>query len=329
MAEEGRIVRTMEKSNREKIKVGVSTCLLGEYVRWDGNHKRDRYVTDVLNSYFQWEAVCPEVEVGMGIPREPVRLEGGPRKQRMIGRKSRTDWTEKMKSYTAKRLRQLQKSDLCGYILQKRSPSCGMGGVPIYGKGGQAGVHGPGLFAKALMEKFPWLPVEEEGRLNDHKLRDNFIVRVFSYARLKRCMKDFSPGKLIAFHSQHKYLLLAHSPKHYNEMGRLVANVKKLDTRKFQETYCTLFMEALKTKTTVRKNVNVLQHMLGFFKTHIDREDKTDLVQAIEDYRGELVPLIVPITLIAHYVKKYRVQYLLDQVYLNPHPKELMLRNHV
>jgi uncharacterized protein YbgA (DUF1722 family)/uncharacterized protein YbbK (DUF523 family) len=322
----------MKNSTEESfpIRIGISSCLLGEKVRFDAGHKKDVYLTDVLGKYFEWIPVCPELEVGMGVPRESVHLTGDPEAPRMVGVKSGHDWTERMAKFSERRVAQLAKLDLSGYILKSKSPSCGMERIRIYTDKGMPGGNGVGLFAKALLGAFPLLPVEEEGRLNDAGLRDNFIVRVFSYHRLQVMMRNrFSVGALVKFHTIHKYLLLAHNPKHYDSLGRLVAGASKIPPARLMEEYASVFMEGLKIKTTTKKNVNVLQHIFGFLKKYLTAEEKKDIGNVIEDYRKEIIPLIVPVTLLRHYIQKNNVQYILDQVYLNPHPKELMLRNHV
>jgi uncharacterized protein YbgA (DUF1722 family)/uncharacterized protein YbbK (DUF523 family) len=309
--------------------VGISSCLLGYKVRFDAGHKQDRYITDILAPYFQFIPVCPEVEVGMPVPREAVQLEGSPETPRMVGNKTRTDWTDRMNKYSARRLKELEKKNLSGYILKKDSPSCGMERVRVYQKGVPSRT-GRGLYGGALIRHFPLLPVEEEGRLNDAGLRENFIVRIFAYHSLQRLFSGrFSRRAVVEFHTANKYLLMAYSPKHYKILGQLVAAIKKYGPANFQEKYRRLFMEGLNLKTTVRKNVNVLHHIMGFLKTQLSAEDKKYILNVVEDYRRELVPLIVPLTLIRHYVEKHHVEYIINQTYLNPHPKELMLRNHV
>lgn len=312
------------------INVGISTCLLGEKVRWDGGHKRSRYITDVLGTYFRFVPVCPELEVGMGVPREPVHLEGELTAPRMVGNKSGQDWTVRMNRYAAGRVADLAALELCGYLLKKDSPSCGMERVPVKNAKGMPDRRGRGLFAQELMARLPLLPVEEEGRLHDARLRENFIVRVFAYHRLRGLFSGrFSRGRVVAFHSQEKLLLMAHSPRHYKELGRLVAAVKDYRPAEFKERYSALYMEALAVKTTAKKNVNVLQHMLGFLRDDLGPAQKQDILQVLEDYRHDLVPLIVPLTLLRHHLTVSGIDYLNDQVYLHPHPKELALRNHV
>ncbi len=314
----------------ERIRIGISTCLLGEQVRYDGGHKRDRFLTDVLGEYVDWVSVCPELEVGMGVPREAVRLVGSASKPRMVGIDSGEDWTGRMESYAKKRVAQLGKLDLCGYILKSKSPSCGMERVKIYSGKGAASKNGVGIFADAWIRGHPLIPVEEEGRLNDPVLRENFIVRVFAYHRLRRLMSGrFTTGGLVEFHTAEKYLLMSHSPKHYRELGRLVGNSKTTQPAVLKESYSRIFMECLKVHATVRKNVNVLHHIVGFLPDGIPDGDRREVLQLIEDYRNGYVPLVVPLTLLRHHVRAHGIAYIANQVYLNPHPKELMLRNHV
>lgn len=314
----------------EPIAVGVSTCLLGQRVRWDAGHKHDRYITDILGQFFRFVPVCPEVEVGMGVPRESVRLIGSVDAPRMVGNKTGTDWTDRMRDYSDKRVKQRDISDLCGYILKKDSPSCGMERVRVYSESGMPAKKGIGFFAESLLKRYPLLPVEEEGRLNDPRLRENFIVRVFAYFRLRKLFSGgCTRGQLVAFHTAHKYLIMAHSQKHYKLLGKLVADVKKYTPAEMRDRYSHLFMEAFSFKTTTRKNVNVLQHIMGYLKNHLAGPEKQDIINVIEDYHRGLVPLVVPMTLLRHYIDKHRVEYIQGQIYLNPHPKELMLRNHV
>ena len=315
----------------EKIRIGVSSCLIGEKVRWNGDHKQDRYVREILSRYFEYIPVCPEVEVGMGVPRETVALYGDPEKPSMISKKTQTDWTKPMEKYIKSRINTLSADDLCGYIFKSKSPSCGMGRVPLYSEFGSHKVkHGPGMFANAFINSFPLVPTEEEGRLNDPRIRENFIVRVFSFKRFNLLLNEkFSLGQWVKFHTQHKFLLLAHSRKHYDDLGELVAHSKTIKPSELKKKYGELFMEALTSKSTPKKNTDVLLHMMGFLKKLLTKIEKEDILSTIEDYRSEILPLIVPVTLIRHQVKKHNIEYLRDQVYLNPHPKELMLLNHV
>ncbi len=321
---------TRKKLVPQPIRVGISSCLMGAKVRFDAGHKRDVYVTDILGQYFAFVAICPELEVGMGVPREAIRLVGSPEAPRLVGVKTEKDWTDKMNSYSVERIERSDIQNISGYILKKDSPSCGMERVKLYGSKGAPSRQGIGLFARALLEKYPLLPVEEEGRLNDARLRENFIVRVFAYDSLRQLLSGrLNRGRMVEFQTRNKYLVLAHSPKHYQKLGQLVAAISQYHEADFKDKYRTLFMEALTIKTTVKKNVNVLHHIMGFLKKHLDAGDKKYLLEIIEDYRQQLLPLIVPITLLKDYLRKYDVKYILDQTYLSPHPKELMLRNHV
>lgn len=312
------------------IRVGISTCLLGQKVRFDGGHKRDRYITDILGEYFRFVPVCPEVEVGMGIPREAVRLVGHANDILLIGNKSGEDWTTRMNDYSRKRVKQPDIRQLSGYLLKSKSPTCGMERVKVYSERGMPDKSGAGLFARALKEHHPLLPVEEEGRLNDPRIRENFIERVFAYHRLRQLFaKRYTRGGMVEFHTVNKYLMLAHSPKHYTELGRLVAAIKDYTPNEFRLEYGRLYMEGLTTKATTKKHVNVLQHILGFLKDNLNSDQKERVLSVIEDYRHELIPLIVPLTLIRHYVDLHGNDFIRKQLYLNPHPKELKLRNHI
>ena len=314
----------------DKLRIGVSSCLLGEEVRWDGGHKRDRFVTDRLGEFFDWVSVCPEVEAGFGLPRPTVQLYRIEDEVRMRETKSGEDRTSQMQRYASKRVRALRALDLCGYVLKKDSPSCGAFRVKVYSGAGPAKRDGSGLFAAKLMEAMPNLPVEEEGRLNDPPLRENFIERVFAYARLRELFTGrVSSGRIVAFHTAHKLQVMAHSPVAYRELGRLVADVGRLPRAEFRKTYEDAFMAALGKRATPGRNANVLQHAAGYFRKQIDSASRTELADLIHDYRLGLVPLVVPITLIAHYARRFEVDYLRGQTYLEPHPKELMLRNHV
>ncbi len=312
------------------IRIGISACLLGENVRYDGGHKRDPFLTGVLGDYVEWVSVCPELEMGLGVPREAIQLERKNDLIQLVGTKSRIDHTGTMKQWARGRLAELAKKDLCGYVLKKNSPSCGMERVRVYDKNGAPSRAGRGMFAEALMERFGLLPVEEEGRLQGPKLRENFIERVFAYRRVRNLFAGrWTAGQVVAFHARHKLLLMAHSPQACRELGKLVAGVKKTPRKAFQDAYERQFMEGMKAIATRGRHTNVLQHMLGYLRDHLDRESTEEIVSLNEDYRLGLEPLVAPVTLIRHYVRRFDIEYLRGQVYLEPHPKELMLRNHV
>jgi uncharacterized protein YbgA (DUF1722 family)/uncharacterized protein YbbK (DUF523 family) len=316
--------------NNKVIRLGVSACLLGQKVRYDGGHKHSRYLTDTLADFFELVPVCPEAEVGMGIPRETVRLEGDIENPRMVAGKSRQDWTDPMNRYSRQRVRQLEEDKLSGFVFKKGSPSCGLFRVKVYGEKGMPLSKGRGLFAAEFSRKYPLVPVEDEGRLHDPALRENFLERVFAYHRVREVFDGrWKRGDVVAFHSQEKYSLLAHSPRHYRDLGRLVAKIAEHKPAEFRQTYLQLYMEGLGVKATVKRHVNALQHIAGHLKKLINPEQTQSLHRVIDDYGNSLVPLVVPMTLLRHYIELLDVPYVKDQVYLNPHPKELMLRNHV
>lgn len=319
-----------EQHTKDKIRLGVSTCLLGENVRFDGGHKHDSYLTGTLGPFVEWVPVCPEVEIGLGTPRESLHLAGDPAAPRLVTTKTQRDYTEAMLQFSSAKIAQLKRLRLNGYILKKDSPSCGMARVRVYSEKGMPARNGVGLFARALMDGIPELPIEEEGRLNDPALRENFIVRIFCHYRWQRFLEPpFRLAALITFHAQHKFLLLAHHEKNFREMGKLVAAGKSLAPKALLARYEELYFAALRHPAPKRKHTNVLQHLAGYFKKQLDEKDKKELQATIADYHRGLLPLIVPLTLLKHYITKFDVQYLQDQVYLNPHPKELMLLNHV
>jgi uncharacterized protein YbgA (DUF1722 family)/uncharacterized protein YbbK (DUF523 family) len=312
-----------------KIRIGVSACLLGEPVRYDGQHKHDHFITDTLGRYFDYVGVCPEVECGLGVPRETVRLVGDPANPRLMTTRSAIDHTERMQTWAARRVRELEQEDLCGYIFKARSPSSGMENIKVYNdKGGIAG-KAPGMFGQAFMAHFPTLPCEDEGRLNDPDLRENFIERVFALWRFRQAVRA-SPtlGALMTFHARNKLLIQSHHETLMREMGRDLAGLKAREARAYVPQYEAKLMRALKSRATVRKHTNILQHMLGYLRDRVDADDRKELAGIIADYHRELVPLIVPVTMLRHYVVKFGIEYLEEQYYLNPHPLELKLRNH-
>jgi len=313
----------------EQLRIGLSTCLLGENVRFDGGHKRDRFVTDTLGQFLEFVPVCPEMECGLGVPRESMRLVGKPESPRLVTNRTKIDHTERMITWARKRVQELEKEDLCGFIFKSRSPSSGMERVRVYNEKGIPEKKGVGMFARIFMEHFPLLPVEEDGRLHDIRLRENFIERIFALKRWRDLLDEKrSRGRLVAFHTQHKLLILSHSQKHSRILGKLVAAAKSISPKQLYPQYQSLFMETLKLKATVKKNINVLQHMMGYFKKQLSADEKHELLETFDQYREGYIPLIVPLTLIKHYVRKYDQPYLKQQVYLNPHPIELKLRNH-
>ena len=312
-----------------KFRIGISSCLLGNEVRWNSGHKLDKYLAHTLGQFVEYVPVCPEVEAGFGVPRESFRLVGDPDSPRLVTFKSKTDHTDRMLTWTQKRVRELEKEELCGFIFKSDSPSSGMIRVKVYNEKGMPHKIGIGMFARAFMEHFPLIPVEDDGRLNDPIIRENFILQIFTMKRWRdNLARKRSIGSLVDFHTRNKLLMLSHSPKHYRLMGKLVAEGKKMPLADLYDQYQLLLMEALKLKTTIRKNINVLQHLMGYFKKQLSGDEKQELLEAFDQYRSEYLPLIVPITLINHYVRKYDQPYLKQQTYLNPHPVELKLRTH-
>jgi len=326
-------VKSPRDQSPPRIRIGISDCLLGSRVRFDGQHKRDPFLADELAPLVEWVPVCPEVEVGMGVPREPVRLVAGRPGDgpRMLGLSSQADWTSRMNRFSAARVRALAQEDLSGFVLKSKSPSCGMARVKVYPDAearSPAPAPGVGLFAAALAAAFPNLPTEEEGRLHDARLRENFVERVFAYARLRALWKDrWTLGRLVDFHAAHKMALLAHSTDGYRALGRLVARGKSLARAELRERYEQGFMATLARLATPGRHANVLMHLAGHLKNQLDAADKQELLGLIEEQRHGRLPLIVPLTLLAHHARRYRATYLLGQTYLSPRIEELRLRN--
>ena len=315
----------------DKPRVGISACLLGDEVRFDGGHKRNPFLTEVLAPHVEWVRVCPEVEVGMGTPRETLRLMRDERgRVRLLTTRTGVDHTDAMVRWSVGRLDQLAGERLAGYVLKKDSPSCGMERVKVFGADGSPERKGRGIFAAALIARFPSLPVEEEGRLSDPSLRENFIERVFAFQRLRTLFDGrWTNARLVRFHTAHKMSLLSHSTSAYTVLGQLVAGIGRMPRALVREEYERTFMRAMTTLATPRRHTNVLTHMAGHLKTRLDAASKRELLTCIDEYRRGLVPLVVPLTLLRHYVRAHGIEYLAGQTYLEPHPRELMLRNRV
>ncbi|HEX9290522.1 MAG TPA: DUF523 and DUF1722 domain-containing protein [Anaeromyxobacteraceae bacterium] len=310
-------------------RIGISACLLGQRVRYDGGHKKDAFVTGVLARFVSLVAVCPEVELGLGTPRESIRLERDGELVRLVAPKSGRDHTDAMRRYAERRVAEIEALDLCGYILKKDSPSCGMEHVRVHA-GRRASRTGRGAFAAVILERMPLLPVEEEGRLRDLKLRESFVERVFAYRRLRDLLGGGGDaGDVVRFHAREKLLVLAHDPEAYRRLGRLVARGREVPRGELAERYANAYMAALGKLATRGRHANVLQHIAGHVKELATRDERAELSDAIADFRRGLAPLVVPVTLLAHHVRRHGIEQLAGQSYLEPHPRELMLRNHV
>ncbi len=313
----------------EKIKLGISACLLGQNVRWDGGNSLDPFLTATMGRFVDWVPVCPEAECGLGIPRETIRLVGDPDKPRLLTSRTGKDLTERMLAWARAKMEELEKERLWGFVFKSKSPSSGMTGVKVFDPQGGFRRIGVGLFARTFMERFPLVPVEDENRLSDPEIRENFIDRIFTLADWRQTLAgECNPGSLVDFHTRNKFLILSHSEKHYRAMGRLVADQNQYPLQQVFDQYGKLLIAALALRTTAAKNHNVLLHAAGYFKKHLDRNAKAELLGLLDSYRRGDIPLIIPKTLINHYARRYNLPYLQSQTYLNPHPTALCLQNH-
>ncbi|MDI9819429.1 MULTISPECIES: DUF523 and DUF1722 domain-containing protein [unclassified Legionella] len=314
---------------KKRIVLGVSSCLLGDKVRFDGGHKRDNYICDFLAGYVEFFPICPEVSIGLGIPRPAIRLSGDPQNPKLVEvNNPRQDYTMPMREFSQNCVPQL--GNISGYILKSKSPTCGWKRVRVYQDKGQAPLSGQGIFARILESNYPYLPIEEEGRLNEPRLRENFIERLFIYKEWQELIESgLTAAGIIRFHTRHKLILMAHNPVNYRILGQKISHLKNQDWNSFVNDYINLFMKTLSCLATPKKHANVLQHCFGYFKKILGKLDKEELLEAIDSYRRGLLPLIVPITLLKHHLKHYPQAYLENQSYLSPYPAELMLRNHI
>jgi uncharacterized protein YbgA (DUF1722 family)/uncharacterized protein YbbK (DUF523 family) len=315
-----------QTNHESPILIGISSCLLGEQVRFDTGHKHNSYITRTLGEYFTFRSFCPEMAIGLGTPRETLRLVARDDGIHCIGNRTESlDVTRKMIDNA-----QEQRSwhgDLCGYILKKDSPSCGMERVRVY-KGSMPERVGTGLYARVLMDNFPHLPVEEEGRLGDPVLRENFIKRVFVYRHWRDLVSEgITMHKLMDFHAQYKYAMLSHDQNRTRSLGNRLAEASREPLEETASRYFADMMEILKIRATRNNHVNVLQHLQGFLKNDIDSADKQELGETIEKYRMQLLPLIVPVTLLRHHFRRHPKEFVSKSKYLDPHPAELMLLN--
>ena len=322
-------IGTMSSKSPSRIPIGISSCLLGESVRYDGGHKRNAYLVDVLGKYFEFIPFCPEVAIGLGTPRPPIRLTGNASSPRAVGVKNpQLDVSDALMDYARSVVADAPR--LCGYVLKRGSPSCGMERVKVYDSNGMPSGFSSGLYAGVIMRAFPTLPVEEEGRLSDPILRESFVTRVFVLVRWQHATCDgMTPGKLVDFHTRHKYLLLSHSEVHYRQLGRLVADAGNREIDSLSNEYLAVLMDGLKRRATRRRHSNVLQHIMGYLKRSIDAGDKAELACAIDEYRNGTVPLVVPMKLVEHHFRRHPNDYIALQAYMNPYPAELGLRNHL
>jgi len=312
------------------IRILISSCLQGEKVRYDGGHKRDPFLVETLGRFVEYFPVCPELECGFPVPREPMRLWGTPDMPQILGAVSGTNFTELMHAWCRKKVRNLEQFDLSGYICRKESPSCGMYRVKMYGIYDTPARVAMGIFTKTFMEHFPLIPMEEDGRLQDPSLREMFIERVFTLRRFRESFRHGkSSGALVKFHTDHKMQILSHGRTQYKEMGGLITQAKTLPVDELYGRYQQLLLETLSQRTTPAKCADVMTHMMGYLRDRLTHEEKQELLELIDRYRNRILPMVVPATMFRHYIRKYKIAYLERQVFLNPHPAELMLRNHV
>ena len=313
----------------KNITLGISACLMGEKVRYDGGHKRSSFCMNTLTDYFHFTPVCPEVAIGLGIPRQPIRLVGDQTTVRVIGTDNPDlDVTEKLADYGRQKAEEL--SDICGYILMQKSPSCGMERVKVYHKNGSPlGKSAPGAYAQSLMIEKPLLPIEEEGRLHDPVLKENFFTRVYAYHRWQELLKDPSHKAVVDFHSIHKYTIMAHNPQDYAALGRVVAEGGKLPLEQLLNDYFVAFMETLKQRATRKSHTNTLMHILGYVKKSVASDERNQFLLQVEEYRRGIVPLVVPMTMLKHFVENHGSDYIRQQTYLQPYPDQLGLRNQI
>ena len=310
------------------LRLGISSCLLGEEVRFNGGHTRDTFLTGPLGQYVEWIPICPEVEIGMGVPRENIRLIGDIANPTLIAPKSKTDYTESMNKWSESYIKSIKSMNLDGYVFKSDSPSCGLYRVRVYENSSVATRKGRGLFARKLTDTFPLLPTEEEGRLHDSRLRENFVEKIFVYHRWKQMVKSIPDQRnLILFHAIHKSILMSHHQNNQKELGRIVANVDRFPINEVIDRYENLLMVTLNVIPTNKRHANVLHHLMGFLKTYLDSNDKQELLELIDEYRMGKLPIVVPITLMKHHINRNPVEnWIKDQVYLNPFPNQLGLR---
>ena len=308
--------------------LAVSGCLMGHKVRFDRGHKRDDFVMDELSVYADYVSFCPE-DMAFGSPRPSIRVVEKEGKQHIISNKTGEDLTEQLKESSQKDFDAISSHKLSGIILKSKSPSCGLGSSKVYLENGFAAGKGDGMFAAMCKEAYPLLPIEEEGRLCDAWLRENFIMQLFAYDDFERFKLDATFGKLVDFHRTHKFLLQSKDESIYRKLGKIVGNHEPKEFSLILEEYELLYKTAIATKSSVGKTRNVLEHMAGFLKNYLSKEEKVLLHEQIDDCAGKIIPVIVPLSTLKIYATKYGITYLLEQTFLNPYPKELGLRSSV
>ncbi|OOZ42278.1 hypothetical protein BOW53_00075 [Solemya pervernicosa gill symbiont] len=320
------ISSNLDNTVNTRITLGISACLLGEKVRYDGHHKYNGYIVETLGAHFDLSPFCPEVAAGLGVPRPTIRLVGKPATPQAVGtldpNLNVTNKLERLGRRTAREMKSIS-----GYILKARSPSCGMERVSVYPPKGPVVKKGVGRFAAKLMESNALLPIEEEGRLNDPELRDNFIERVFAYQRWQQLnSRRLTPKRLSEFHAAQKLCLMAHSPQAYRQLGQLISSASTQPLSTLKQTYATGLMDALNKRATPAKHCNVMQHILGYLKKSIDAEDKQELLELIDAFRQGQSTRAAPLTLLRHHFRKHPNGYIRQQHYLFPSPDESILR---
>ena len=312
------------------IRIGVSSCLLGEQVRHDGGHRRDPFLADVLAPYVEWVPVCPEMELGLGVPRETIQLMRWEHEIQLVTSQSRKDLTEPMRAWASRKVKELSKERLSGFVLKSKSPSCGLKGVAVHDLVNRPARNGQGIFAQALTEQLRNLPVEEESGLDHPNRRENFIARALAYRRLRSLFdRRWGVRDATCFHHDHKLLLMAHSTRGCRGLDRLVACIRELTRKDFRESYEALFMRTMGVQTTKARHANVLRRTLGQLRRHLDQGSRSRLVELIDEYRRGLTPLAFPLAAIHEYAERYAVEPLKGQVYLKPHRLEMLLRHRV
>ena len=309
-----------------RIRLGISSCLLGQKVRYDGNYKHDSFLTGTFGQFFEWVPVCPEVAIGLGVPRPPIRLAGSPAAPRAVGVKNPDiDVTDSLAAYGRKQARVLD--GISGYIFKSKSPSCGMERVKVYQAMGASAANGRGIYADAFLSAQPWLPAEEEGRLGNPRLRENFIERVFVYRRWQELVaRGLSASRLVEFHAHHKLALMAHDVEAYRALSRLVAQAGRRNLKEFGHVYIRRLMDALQRPATPARHANVMMHLMGYLKKQLDAEDMSELIEMIHAYRRGETPFAAPLTLLRHYFRRFPDPTFMRQTYLHPDPRELLLR---